>query len=64
MAEGSEPIKQDVVEELLRQADSGASTPGPVSSGAAANTPGPASPSNSGLGRDEIEALLNQNASA
>jgi len=62
MAEGSEPIKQDVVEELLRQAEGGASTSGPVSSGTAANIPNLAVPSNPILGQDEIEALLDQNA--
>jgi flagellar motor switch protein FliN len=64
MAEGSDPIQQDVVEDVLRQAQSEAATPASVSPGALATNPNPAPRANPVLGQDEIEALLNQNAAA
>jgi flagellar motor switch protein FliN/FliY len=63
MAEGSEPVKQDVVEELLRQADEAAPTSSAGSSSASAGSPNLASRDNQVLRPDEIEALLKQNES-
>jgi flagellar motor switch protein FliN/FliY len=64
MAEGSEPINQDVVDELLREAQGTVATPAPISSGGPGTTPNLAQPPNAVLGQDEIEALLRQNAGA
>ncbi|HEX3998316.1 MAG TPA: flagellar motor switch protein FliN [Pirellulales bacterium] len=61
MAEGSEASKQDVVEQLLREAKSGVAPTTPNPSSAAAK---PAQPGSSVLRQDEIEALLNQNAAS
>jgi flagellar motor switch protein FliN/FliY len=64
MAEGSEPVKPDIVEELLRQAQDAPSTPAPASSAAASNASTLPPAANPVLGQDEIEALLKQNAAA
>jgi len=64
MAEGSEPIKQDVVEEVLRQAEGAGRTIDPVSTSAADGNPSAAPRDNPVLRQDEIAALLNQNAGA
>ncbi len=64
MAEGSEPTKPDVVEEVLRQAESSAATANPVAASASAAKPNPAPPDNPVLRPDEIAALLNQTAGA
>lgn len=62
MAEGSEPIKDDVVDEVLRQAQASPSSP---AAGASTASPAPsAPPPDPILGHDEIEALLKQNAAA
>lgn len=59
MAEGSEPSKQDVVEQVLREANEAVA---PTPSGPPPGSTTPDSSSSAVLRQEEIEALLNQNA--
>ncbi len=61
MAEGSESPKQDVVEQVLREANE---TAAPSPSGPPPGSTSSEPPSSPVLRQEEIEALLNQNAAA